>query len=111
MDFPSQDQVLPGIVPSTSATNVTSFNHQANLTPVLCDEQAMRKLLELIMRRAGLSVYEIAKRLDIHPNSIRQYVRGRRGRPSLLWFLRFCEVCGAKVTMEFPTKVRINKDV
>lgn len=72
------------------------------LTPLICDERVIDRLLETLISRSGLSVSELARRLGVTTNAIRQYARGRRTRPSLIWFLRLAELCGARVTIEFP---------
>jgi len=51
-----------------------------------------------------LSVGVIADRLGVTPNAVWQYLKGRRSRPSLQWFIRLVEVCGGKVTIEFPKR-------
>ena len=58
----------------------------------------------MILSKGGLSVGEAARRLGVTSNTIRQYLRGRRNKPSLLWFLKLVEISGARVTIEFPSK-------
>jgi hypothetical protein len=97
----SQDSLW---VPTPSTSAVPSFRNLTSLTPLVCDERAIQRLLETLLRRGGLSVNEAARRLGVTENSVRQYIRGRRQRPSLQWFIRLAEVCGARVTVEFPPK-------
>lgn len=71
------------------------------LTALICDERMMARLLETMLKQAGLSISEAARRLDCTPNAISQYLHGRRTKPSLLWFLKMTTLCGAKVSLEF----------
>lgn len=89
-------------VPLPSTSSIPTFHSTSTLTPLVCDERAISRLLELILIRGGLSINEAARRLDVAPSSVRQYIRGRRKRPSLQWFIRLAELCGAKVVIEFP---------
>ncbi len=88
-------------IPSTSTS---SFRSTSSLTPVVCDERAIGRLLETLLHRAGLSVNEASRRLGVNTNTIRQYMAGRRSRPSLLWFVKLAILCGARVTIEFPER-------
>jgi DNA-binding transcriptional regulator YdaS (Cro superfamily) len=74
----------------------------SNLTPLVCDERAIARLLGLLLSRGGLSIGEVARRLGVTPQAVRQYLRGRRNKPSLIWFVKFAEACGGKVSIEFP---------
>ena len=85
-----------------SSVGAAHFKPTSTLTPVICDERAISRLLELLLSRGGLTTNEAASRLGINAASLRQYVNGRRGKPSLLWFLKFAALCGARVTIEFP---------
>ena len=77
-----------------------------HLTTIICDERMIAKLLETLLARAGLSINEAARRLKCNASTISQYVNGRRTRPSLLWFLKIVALCGAKVSLEFPSDKR-----
>jgi hypothetical protein len=94
-----EDLFIP--LPSNQAA---TFRSSAPLTPLVCDERAISRLLETLLSRSGLSAGEVARRLGISSNAVRQYLRGRRSKPSLIWFIRLAELCGARVTIEFPTK-------
>lgn len=74
----------------------------ATLTPLVCDERAISRLLEVILSRGGLTMKEAADRLGVSSNTIRQYVHGRRSKPSLIWFVKLANLCGARVVLEFP---------
>jgi DNA-binding NarL/FixJ family response regulator len=77
---------------------------QTSLHSLTSDERAIAKLLETLLSRAGFSINEAARRLGVTPNAVRQYIRGRRNKPSLSWFLKLATLCGAKVSIEFPEK-------
>jgi hypothetical protein len=91
---------VTSIVPSIGSLPV--FRSSSTLTPVICDDRAIATLLELILIRGKVSIHEQARRLGVSPQCIRQYVNGRRSKPSLAWFIRFANTAGAKVTIEFP---------
>lgn len=92
----------PAYVPLPSTSALSSLRQSSTLTTVVCDERAIGRLLETIIHRSGLSIEEIARRIGISSNSIRQYLHGRRKRPSLLWFVRLAALCGSTVTVQFP---------
>lgn len=91
----------PAIVPMPATS---PFRQSSILTPVVCDERAIGRLLETILHRSGMSIEEAARRLGVTSNSIRQYLAGRRRKPSLLWFVRLANLCGSSVEVRFPTK-------
>lgn len=103
----ARQEVGPAVpLPSTRAV-VPAFSpyvRTSSLTPVVCDERAIAGLLEALLTRSGVSVKEAARRLGCSPQSIRQYLHGRRDKPSLLWFVRLAAVCGVTVKVEFPAK-------
>lgn len=77
--------------------------HSSPLTPVICDDRAVARLLEQLLEKAGITIKEAAEKLGMEStNSVRQYITGRRVRPSLMWFVRFAEMCGARVIIEWP---------
>lgn len=92
----SQFSPIPGGV------SPPSIRSSSTLTPLVCDERAIARLLLILLNKGGLTVGEAARRLGITTQSVRQYLKGRRSRPSLMWFIRFAELCGARVTIEFP---------
>lgn len=92
----------PTIVPTSQ--QIPAIRSQSSLTPVVCDERAIARLLEMLLSKAGLSVHEAARRMGVHTNVIRQYIAGRRSKPSLIWFIKFANLCGASVTISFPEK-------
>lgn len=94
---------IPGLTSSIPTAKTSS-----TLTPLVCDERAVTKLLWLILSKGGLSVREISRRLGVTPQSVRTYLadQGKRkaSSPGLLWFVKFADAAGAKVTIEFPEK-------
>ena len=72
------------------------------MQPVVADSAAIGRLLETILDRGGLTISEMARRMDVTPQCIRQYIHGRRRNPSLKWFIKLAELAGARVTIEFP---------
>lgn len=92
------------LVPTPSSASIPSPRFTSPLTPLVCDEQAIARLLRVMLRRAGLSIGEASRRLGIDANSISQYLNGRRKRPSLIWFLKLAALCNATVTIEIPEK-------
>lgn len=98
---PSPEVPVTPPVPIPSSAFPT-FKQASLLTPVVCDERAIGRLLETLLHRSGMSIEEAARRLGVTSNTIRQYLSGRRTRPSLLWFVRLAALCGAKVTVEYP---------
>lgn len=99
---PAAGGSLFSVVPSSSA--VPTFRSTSSLTPLVCDERVIARLLEALISRSNMSLGAVAQRLGVTPNAIRQYLKGRRNKPSLLWFVRLAEVCGAKVSIEFPKR-------
>jgi hypothetical protein len=91
-------------VPLPSSSNLPVVKSSSALTPLVCDERAISRLLATLMTRGGLSVSEMARRLGVGTNGVRQYLYGRRTRPSLIWFIKFAELAGARVYIEFPDK-------
>lgn len=90
------------IVPSNSTVPV--FRVPVPLTPVVGDDRAIAALLRMILDKSGLSTGEVARRLGVRRETIKQYTAGRRTKPGLPFFIRLAEVCGCKVSIELPTK-------
>lgn len=69
------------------------------------DPALFGEILDLVLRKSGLSQAEVARRLAERPQSIQQYrTGGARRNPSLKWFLRFIHICGGKVVVELPSE-------
>lgn len=90
--------------PLPSSGSIPVIKHTTPLTPLVADERAIGHLLGLLMSRSGLSTNEVARRLGVTPNSVRQYLKGRRCKPSLIWFIKLVEVCGGRVNLETPER-------
>lgn len=73
-----------------------------NIGKLINDEKSLAKMFQTVVERSGLTKTEICKRLDIRENGFRDYFTGKRKRPSLWWFIRLCDVCGAEITVHFP---------
>ena len=84
----------PTLAPASAST----------ITQLICDERAIASLLENLLYRSGLTLNEAARRLGITPSTLRQYTSGRRSRPSLIWFVRFASMCGARISLDLPEK-------
>lgn len=90
-------------LPSSFSQPLRSSSTSSPITPVICDERAISRLLENLLERAGLTPRDAATRLGLKSaNGVRQYLAGRRTKPSLIWFIKFCELCGAQVSITFP---------
>lgn len=98
--------IIASVSPLPSVSSTPPLLQTSSLTPLICDERAIHALLGSLLQKGGLSVSEAARRLGCGPSSLRQYLNGRRAKPSLLWFLRFCQMVGARVIIEFPASVR-----
>lgn len=90
--------------PVPSMSSIQRHSLQSRLVPVTCDHRAIAGLLETMMSRAGLTTAEMARRMGVTPNGVGQYIAGRRTKPSLQWFVRFAELCGVHVKIEYPNK-------
>lgn len=101
-DLPDAFEV-PSIVPMPSAGNLSPLRQSTPLTPVVCDPRAIARLLEVILQKGGQTTRSAAQSLGTSDQSLRQYLKGRRGKPSLYWFIKFCEACGARLMVELPT--------
>lgn len=102
-DGPHADLGAP-FAPIPSLSSLQVIKSTSHLTPVICDERAISTLLEVLLSRSGVSISEIARRMGCTTQVIRQYLHGRRSKPSLLWFVRLASLCGAEVVIKFPQK-------
>ena len=73
----------------------------AHVAIVLSDDRSIPPLLTQIVDRSGLSQSEIARRLGVTRQTVNQVLLARK-RPTLQWFAKLAEVCGARLTIEFP---------
>jgi transcriptional regulator with XRE-family HTH domain len=74
--------------------------------------RAFSELLQEMRLRAGLTIPELAARMDVEANALHQYFyrkRGVGGTSTIRWFLRFAEACGCGVTVTFPVSERAGR--
>jgi len=93
--------MLPAPVPLPSSAASSS---SPNLAVLGQDPRSVQRLIELLIERSGTPQAELARRMGITLQSLNQYVRGRRQRPSLIWLARLAELCGARIVVEFPSR-------
>jgi hypothetical protein len=100
---PSEDETdssfftpLPSSSQGQSAFSITS-----TLLPVVNDRRAMLKLLGFLLRKSNRSAADVAESMGIQASCVQQYMRGKRPKMGLEWFLRFVQACGGKVRIEF----------
>ena len=91
----------PAFAPLPSMSDARFGLHMV-LPPLVCDERMIARMLEKVLEAGGLSHRSAAKELGMTGNALRQYLVGRRRRPSLIWFVRLCALAGVKVLVEFP---------
>lgn len=102
-DAPSADQGSPfDFTPLPGGASASTFLNTSPLSPIVCDRRAITRLLGTLLDRSGTSVRDLAMRLGMNDQSLRPYLKGRRTKPSLLWFLKYVEACGGKVLIQFP---------
>lgn len=100
---PFVGQTLPmTILPVKPPTSPTHLHPSDSVAFVSSDKLAVGKLIRMILERAAIPQTEIAKRMGIVPQSLNQYVLGRRANPSILWLARLAEMCGARIVIEWP---------
>lgn len=73
---------------------------------VTTSDSQVTALIEAIISASGLSIHEVARRLGVKRESLRQYIVGRRVNPSLKWLTLLGEVCGARLVVELPARSR-----
>jgi hypothetical protein len=90
----------PTILPGFSFHSTSSANHPTKVT-LIHDQRFIQRLLVSFIGRSGLIPKALAEKLGVQRQNIDQYLGGRR-RPGLLWFIKFVELCGGRVIVEFP---------
>jgi DNA-binding phage protein len=98
----AEDLSAPAEGPLVVPARKSAFYPSTHLTsaPLIADERAIQQLLERILQSTALTVAEIARRLGVSDNSVRQYFRGARSNPSLMTFLRICDAAEIRVSVE-----------
>ena len=94
----------PVPIPSSGSFGPTPQSRQ--IAVISTDDRAVMGMIELLLDRAGVPQAEVARRLGIRFQSLNQYRWLRRKRPSIQWFARLANACGARLVIEFPTKSR-----
>lgn len=89
----------PVLVPSTSTALPAPTT-----AVVISDDAAIAGLINMLLKRAGLTNAEAARRMGNSSQALSQYRRMRRTRPSIQWFARLAEICGARFYLEFPSR-------
>jgi hypothetical protein len=95
---------LPGLANAPVPVPAAVYREKAPLSVVLADERAIVYLIDQLLSRAGLNSAEVCRRLNISESNFSQYRSLRRKRPSLWWFVRLAQACGARVMVEFPVR-------
>ena len=101
---PSSDSLArfsPSVVPAQLQW-APAYDAQAPQELVLARKHAERELIQLLIDRSGVSQAELARRLGITPQALGQYVKARR-RATFHWLVRLAQVCGARVSVDFPS--------
>lgn len=98
----SDDSATGLSFPVVPATPSISVPRKLGLMATVADDRALGSFLRATLQASGMSINEMARRIGTNDKTIRQYLTGRRGKPSLKWFLRFIELTGARVWVEIP---------
>lgn len=108
-DIPAPtDEVEPPyrgmILPATQSPVLHDSPTHPLTRNILSDEGSINRLLDEMLRQSGLDDKEAARIMGVHVASLRQYLYGRRTRPSLQWFIRFAEATGSRVQVKMVKK-------
>src|SRR5688572_5597363 len=92
MDTSDREQDLSGavlgpVVPIPSVLSTASPTDVIVLSNSAVYPQSIPKLLRGMLERSGISIGEAARRLEVNPNTISQYLNGRRSKPSIQWLV------------------------
>lgn len=74
-----------------------------SVVTILDDPNSLPQLVALILERAGLTTREAAQRIGVQPETLRQYLSGRRKRPSVEWLARLAAVCGGRLVVQLAS--------
>lgn len=84
---------------------VPSVQKRPEMRPIpLYQRTSIGPVLNRVMEWSGTHQAEVARRMRIRPQSLNQYVKGKRARPSLDWLLHFLAVNGAGLAVVFPSQ-------
>jgi hypothetical protein len=67
---------------------------------VTADTRQQLHLLQRMLDTANLSVVQAAQQLGVRPQSLRQYLTGRR-RINLSWLVRIATLCRCSIVVDF----------
>lgn len=89
--------------PGDAAVGKAQGRMRASVMPVLADPDALGALTELMLKRSGLTMNELARRVGRTPQSLRQYRDQRRGKGmTVASLVRWASACGCQVVVECP---------
>jgi DNA-binding phage protein len=83
---------LPVPLPGVAGGLFVSSDPSSSI-PVIADDRAIARLLELIIRKSGHTPYTLAKEMGLSNTALSQYCQGYR-RPGLRFFLKVCAAAG-----------------
>ena len=97
-------KVIDFLYPMIDVTPLPSLHQDVPATDqlVLREASNLAKVVEELLERADLSQTAASKQLGITRQSLHQYVVSRRTSPSVQWLARLCNLCGAKLIVEWP---------
>lgn len=96
------DEIVGLSLPVVPSAPTITVPRRLGLMAAVADDRALGSFLRATLQASGMSINEMARRIGTNDKTIRQYLTGRRGKPSLKWFLRFIELTGARVWVEIP---------
>jgi len=88
--------LIPTVLPSKQPSVLPDGTTHA----VLNDDAAIHALVRLLIKRSGLTIKEIADRMNVKWQSVAQFQYAKR--PSVRWLTRLCAVTGAELVVKFP---------
>ncbi len=90
-------------LPSFASSLPTRPQTSEDIINVLPDSSVTKRLIELLLERAGLSQAECARRMGVETQSLHQYKK-YRANPSVRWLARFVQTCGGRLIIELPER-------
>ncbi len=65
-------------------------------------DRSVSDAIDRLLKASGIPLTEVAKRLEVRPQTVDQYRSGRRSKPSVAWLVRLAAAVGARVVIQFP---------
>jgi hypothetical protein len=96
---PDQEPSFQRLVPLPTSHLASSAINPAPFRVLVPDEASTVKLLEDLLKMSGLSIRQAAKNMGVEDMSLRQYLRGRRSNPSVIWLIKFAGLCGYELVV------------